>query len=56
MQYQGFERQETWTKITIEDGLEINIRQPKEFEEQEKLEKLVEYAKKLFGDLSKKGK
>jgi DNA-binding transcriptional MerR regulator len=53
--YPQFKQQETWTKIIIEDGVELNIRQPKEFEEQEKLVKLVEYARDLFGDQSKKG-
>ena len=54
--YPQFKQQETWTKIIIEDGLELNIRQPKEFEEQEKLVQLVEYARDLFGDQLKKGR
>jgi len=47
--------EELWTRVTIEDGLELNIRQPREYEEQEKLALLIEYARKLFGDPSNKG-
>ena len=54
-QYLLFDIQETWSRITIEDGIELNVRQPKEFEEQEKIVKLVEYARDLFEHQSKKG-
>jgi DNA-binding transcriptional MerR regulator len=53
--YSQFDNQETWSRIVIEDGIELNIRQPIELEEQEKLVKLVEYARDLFGHQSKKG-
>ena len=54
-QYLQFDNQETWSRIMIDDGIELNIRVPKEFEEQEKIVKLVEYARDLFGDQSNKG-
>ena len=53
--YSQLDNQETWSRIMIEDGIELNVRRPKEFEEQEKLIKLVEYARDLFGNQSKKG-
>jgi DNA-binding transcriptional MerR regulator len=50
-----FEPKEYWTRIILGEGIELNIRQPKEFDERAKLAKLLKYAKKLFGDQSKKG-
>jgi DNA-binding transcriptional MerR regulator len=53
--YSQFDNQETWSRIVIEDGIELNIRQLIKLEELEKLVKLVEYARDLFGHQSKKG-
>ncbi|MHC1740616.1 MAG: MerR family transcriptional regulator [Anaerolineaceae bacterium] len=44
------ETQETWSRTILQDGIELNIRYPKNVEEQKKIKQLISYAQNLFGD------
>lgn len=54
-QSQATGKHEIWTRILIEDGLEINFRQPKAFDDQAKIINLVEYARNLYKVRTRKG-
>jgi len=47
---------ESWTRTVLRDGIELNIRQPKTTEEQIMIEQLIEFAKRLFRDQTKREK
>jgi DNA-binding transcriptional MerR regulator len=44
--------EETWRRVVIVEGIEMNIREPMNNEEEEKVKKLIELAQKLFGENS----
>jgi DNA-binding transcriptional MerR regulator len=44
--------QETWKRVAIYEGIELNVREPMTSEEEEKVKKLIEMAQKLFGENS----
>jgi DNA-binding transcriptional MerR regulator len=48
----GVKDQETWKRVVIDEGIEMNIREPMNSEEEEKVKKLIEMAQKLFGENS----
>lgn len=41
-------RQETWRRIVIDDGIELNIREPRNRDEEVKIEKLVKHVLNLI--------
>jgi DNA-binding transcriptional MerR regulator len=45
--------QESWKRIVIDDGIEFNVREPIDMDEELKVRKLIEYARALFGSQSK---
>jgi DNA-binding transcriptional MerR regulator len=44
--------QEMWKRVVIDEGIELNVREPMNSEEEEKVKKLIELAQKLFGENS----
>jgi len=44
--------QETWKRIVIDEGIELNVREPRDIDEELKVRKLIEYARMLFGKQS----
>jgi len=47
---------ETWTRIILLEGIELNIKGPRTIQEQEKITKLVQFGRDLFRDPQKKEK
>jgi DNA-binding transcriptional MerR regulator len=43
---------ETWKRVVIDEGIELNVREPMNSEEEEKVKKLIEMTQKLFGENS----
>jgi DNA-binding transcriptional MerR regulator len=48
--------QETWSRTILHDGIELNIRHPNNAVEQKKIQQLLDFAKSIFGDQSKREK
>lgn len=44
--------QETWRRIIIDEGIELNVKEPKNADEEAKIDKLIAYTRKLFGNQS----
>jgi DNA-binding transcriptional MerR regulator len=42
--------EETWKRVVIGEGVELNVREPMNTEEEEKVKQLIEMAQKLFGE------
>jgi DNA-binding transcriptional MerR regulator len=49
-QDQPMDDQETWRRIVLERGIELNIREPGNIDEEQKVKKLIAFARKLFGN------
>jgi len=45
--------EETWTRITLADGIELNIRTPRGKEERQKITRLIAMAKSMFRNQTK---
>jgi hypothetical protein len=43
---------ETWKRIVIGEGIELNIKEPQSADEEAKIDKLIAYTRKLFGNQS----
>jgi DNA-binding transcriptional MerR regulator len=52
-QDQPIDDQETWRRIVLDEGIELNIREPGNIDEEQKVRKLIVFARKLFGNQSK---
>jgi DNA-binding transcriptional MerR regulator len=44
--------QETWKRIIITEGIELNVKEPKNADEEAKIDKLIAYTRRLFGNQS----
>jgi DNA-binding transcriptional MerR regulator len=48
-QIMAMNEEETWKRYVINEGIELNVRGKKDFDEELKVRKLIEYARMLFG-------
>ncbi|MRR32944.1 hypothetical protein EG834_22010 [bacterium] len=46
--------EETWTRITLSDGIELSIRYPRGKEERQKITRLISLARSMFGKQNKR--
>lgn len=54
--FQSNAGQENWTRIVLRDGIELNVRTPMGADEKARIARLIEFARNLFHDQSRREK